>query len=98
MQISTYFPSRRLTRSSNDGNKWANISPTSKSVDWKEAQKHLDTDIWKDILEKNRLIMYEGDSWGVPTFRLVDGDKTFTTWGQDRIWLIEEEIIKRLNK
>ncbi|GIS75964.1 MAG: hypothetical protein CM1200mP12_16830 [Gammaproteobacteria bacterium] len=28
----------------------------------------------------------------------VDGDKTFTTWGQDRIWLIEEEIIKRLNK
>jgi len=67
-------------------------------LDWKEAQKHLDTDIWKDILEKNRLIMYEGDSWGVPTFRLVDGDKTFTTWGQDRIWLIEEEIIKRLNK
>ena len=67
-------------------------------LDWKEAQKHLDTDIWKDILEKNRLIMYEGDSWGVPTFRLIDGDKTFTTWGQDRIWLIEEEIIKRLNK
>ena len=67
-------------------------------LDWKEAQKHLDTDIWKDILEKNRLIMYEGDSWGVPSFRLVDGDKTFTTWGQDRIWLIEEEIIKRLNK
>jgi len=67
-------------------------------LDWKEAQKHLDTDDWKDELEKNRLIMYEGDSWGVPSFRLVDGDKTFTTWGQDRIWLIEEEIIKRLNK
>ena len=67
-------------------------------LDWTEAQKHLDTDDWKDELEKNRLIMYEGDSWGVPSFRLVDGDKTFTTWGQDRIWLIEEEIIKRLNK
>ena len=67
-------------------------------LDWNEAQKHLDTDKWKDELEKNRLIMYEGNSWGVPTFRLVDGDKTFTTWGQDRIWLIEEEIIKRLNK
>ena len=52
----------------------------------------------KDELEKNSVIMYEGDSWGVPSFRLVDGDKTFTTWGQDRIWLIEEEIIKRLNK
>jgi len=67
-------------------------------LDWTEAQKYLDTDDWKDELEKNRLIMYEGDSWGVPSFRLVDGDKTFTTWGQDRIWLIEEEIIKRLNK
>ena len=67
-------------------------------LDWNEAQKHLDTDNWKDELEKNRLIMYEGNSWGVPTFRLVDGEKTFTTWGQDRIWLIEEEIIKRLNK
>ena len=67
-------------------------------LDWMEAQKYLDTDDWKDELEKNRLIMYEGDSWGVPSFRLVDGDKTFTTWGQDRIWLIEEEIIKRLNK
>ena len=67
-------------------------------LDWNEAQKHLDTDNWKDELEKNRLIMYEGNSWGVPTFRLVDGDKTFTTWGQDRIWLIEEEIIKRLSK
>jgi len=66
-------------------------------LDWQEAQKHLDTDNWKDVLEKNRLIMYEGNSWGVPTFRLVDGDKTVTTWGQDRIWLIEEEIIKRLN-
>ena len=67
-------------------------------LDWTEAQKYLDTDDWKDELEKNRLIMYEGDSWGVPSFRLVEGDKTFTTWGQDRIWLIEEEIIKRLNK
>ena len=67
-------------------------------LDWTEAQKYLDTDDWKDELEKNRLIMYEGDSWGVPSFRIVDGDKTFTTWGQDRIWLIEEEIIKRLNK
>ena len=67
-------------------------------LDWEEAQKHLDTGDWKDELEKNRLTMYEGNSWGVPSFRLVDGDKTFTTWGQDRIWLIEEEIIKRLNK
>lgn len=67
-------------------------------LEWKEAQDHLDTDSWKGVLEKNRLTMYEGDSWGVPSFRLVDEYETFTTWGQDRIWLVEEEIINRLNK
>ena len=65
---------------------------------WAEAKKHLDTGNWKEVLEENRLIMYEGYSWGVPSFRLVGGGDTFTTWGQDRIWLIEEEIINRLNK
>ena len=67
-------------------------------LDWKEAQSHLDTDNWKEVLENNRLVMYEGNSWGVPSFRLIDGQETYTTWGQDRIWLIEEEIVKRLNK
>ncbi len=67
-------------------------------LDWKEAQSHLDTDNWKKLLENNRLVMYEGNSWGVPSFRLIDGQETYTTWGQDRIWLIEEEIVKRLNK
>lgn len=65
---------------------------------WAEAKRHLDTGNWKEVLEENRLIMYEGYSWGVPSFRLVGGGDTFTTWGQDRIWLIEEEIINRLNK
>ncbi len=67
-------------------------------LEWSEAEKYLDSDGWKEILEKNRLIMYEGSSWGVPTFRLVDGENSFTTWGQDRIWLVEQEIIKRLNQ
>ncbi len=67
-------------------------------LEWNEAEKHLDSDGWKEILEKNRLIMYEGRSWGVPTFKLVDGENNFTTWGQDRIWLVEEEIIKRLKQ
>tara|TARA_Y100000590_G_scaffold409995_1_gene502655 strand:- start:11798 stop:13102 length:1305 start_codon:yes stop_codon:yes gene_type:complete len=67
-------------------------------LDWIEAKGHLDTDNWKSVLEKNRLTMYEGNSWGVPSFRVIDKDKTFTTWGQDRIWLVEEEIIKCLNK
>ena len=67
-------------------------------LDWKVAEKHLDTDQWHKVLEENRLTMYKGNSWGVPSFRIVDGEDTFTTWGQDRIWLVEEEIIKRLKK
>ncbi|GIS75965.1 MAG: hypothetical protein CM1200mP12_16840 [Gammaproteobacteria bacterium] len=36
-----------------------------------KAPKTPDTDKFgKNELEKNRLIMYEGNSWGVPTFRL----------------------------
>jgi len=66
-------------------------------LDWLEAKKHLDSDDWKEVLENNRLTMYEGDCWGVPSFRIIDGKDSFTTWGQDRIWLLEEEIIKRLN-
>ena len=67
-------------------------------LNWAEAEKYLNSNDWKEILEKNRLIMYEGYSWGVPTFRIVDGEENFTTWGQDRIWLVEDEIIKRLNQ
>ena len=66
-------------------------------LDWLEAKKHLDSDDWKEVLENNRLTMYVGDCWGVPSFRIIDGKDSFTTWGQDRIWLLEEEIIKRLN-
>ena len=67
-------------------------------LEWAEAEKHLDTDHWKIVLEENRLTMYKGNSWGVPSFRIVDDGDAFTTWGQDRIWLVEEEIIKRLNR
>ena len=67
-------------------------------LEWAEAKKHLDTDHWKIVLEENRLTMYKGNSWGVPSFRIVDDGDAFTTWGQDRIWLVEEEIIKRLNR
>ena len=49
------------------------------------------------ILENNLQEMYEGNCWGVPSFKLTDKNNKnpFYQWGQDRIWLIEEEIIKR---
>ena len=42
--------------------------------------------------------MYEGNCWGVPSFKITDEnyENPFYQWGQDRLWLIEEEIKKRL--
>ena len=41
--------------------------------------------------------MYAGNCWGVPSFKLIDDDggNPFYVWGQDRMWLIQEEIAKR---
>ena len=43
--------------------------------------------------------MYSGNSWGVPSFKLTNFDNSnpYYQWGQDRIWLIENEIIDRLS-
>lgn len=41
--------------------------------------------------------MFEAGLWGVPSFRiLVDGAPVFSTWGQDRLWLVEIELLKHL--
>ncbi len=44
--------------------------------------------------------MYEGNSWGVPSFKLMDEQKSEvqTIWGQDRIWQIEKYIKERLRR
>lgn len=63
-------------------------------LSWSEAQSHLNDDTWQEKLETNRLKMYNCGIWGVPSFRLLDkdGEEIFATWGQDRLWLIEEMI------
>lgn len=72
----------------------------SLDLNWKEASKELDSNNWKQILEQNRLDMYEGNSWGVPSFKLMDEQKSEvqTIWGQDRIWQIEKYIKERLRR
>ena len=72
----------------------------SLDLNWKEASKELDSNNWKQILEQNRLDMYEGNSWGVPSFKLIDEQKSEvqTIWGQDRIWQIEKYIKERLRR
>ena len=43
--------------------------------------------------------MYTGNCWGgVPSFKITDEDEgnPFDVWGQDRMWLLKEEIFKHL--
>lgn len=58
----------------------------------------LNTKQWKHDLDLNLKDMYSGNCWGVPSFKVTDedGGNPFYAWGQDRIWLIKEEIAKRL--
>lgn len=66
-------------------------------LDWSEAEAELDQPGWETELEVNREQMFAQGLWGVPSFRLL-GDARgpdFCTWGQDRIWRIEQEIRRR---
>ena len=69
------------------------------NLSWDEIKKDLGKKEWKKILDENLKEMYDGNCWGVPSFKVTDenDENPFYQWGQDRIWLIEEEIIKRLN-
>ena len=66
---------------------------------WDKIRVELNTDNWRSILEKNLKDMYSGNSWGVPSFKLTNFDNSnpYYQWGQDRIWLIENEIMDRLS-
>ncbi len=67
-------------------------------LDWSEAQQHLGEGAWEQLLEENRLAMYEAGLWGVPSYRLLNaqGEQVLALWGQDRIWLIAREIQRQL--
>ena len=68
-------------------------------LDWKEVKNDLNTKKWKKVLNDNCEDMYSGNCWGVPSFKVTnsDGSDPFYVWGQDRMWLVKEEIYKRLN-
>lgn len=70
---------------------------SSLKMDWREVKKHLNSKQWKKDLNHNLQEMYAGNCWGVPSFKLTDDDNgnPFYVWGQDRMWLIQEEIAKR---
>lgn len=67
-------------------------------LDWSEAQKVIDSEDWKPMIEANQDEMVDGlGLWGVPSFRLSGpaGEDPIAVWGQDRLWLIAAEIKRR---
>lgn len=69
-------------------------------LSWEAAEKILGNRDWEDEIEANRLAMYDFNSWGVPSFRLLDADgkQALALWGQDRLWLFSREIQRLLQE
>jgi 2-hydroxychromene-2-carboxylate isomerase len=57
-------------------------------LDWNEAKKHLNKQDWHQWTERNMRELSSLGLWGVPCFHYGD----VVTWGQDRLWLIENEM------
>lgn len=67
-------------------------------LDWEEAKIHMGSDDWRAIVADNQDEMIKGMGlWGVPSYRLEGpGDEPpLSVWGQDRLWVITEEIKRR---
>jgi len=69
-------------------------------LSWTEAEAQGVDEGWRQELEANRATMFAAGLWGVPSFRVLGrrGEPDFSTWGQDRIWLVEREIRRRLER
>lgn len=55
-------------------------------LDWSAAQRKLALGIDTKQAEANREALFAAGLWGVPSFR----QGGFTTWGQDRIWMLSQ--------
>ncbi len=59
-------------------------------LDWEVARMALKDEAWRVVAEQNRAELFGLGLWGVPSFRVRD----VAVWGQDRLWAIEEELLK----
>ena len=58
-----------------------------------EQAKALQDESWRAVAEANRADMLARGIWGVPSFRVDEGA---TLWGQDRLWMIEQDLLKAM--
>ena len=69
---------------------------TDIGLDWQQARESMNNSQWEAILEANVNAMLDAGLWGVPSFRVISNSTpTFSCWGQDRLWRVEQEIIDR---
>lgn len=59
-------------------------------LDWQAARAILSHEDWRAEAESNRAEMMDYGIWGVPSFRVGD----CVTWGQDRLWVVENALQK----
>ncbi|MEM8767565.1 MAG: DsbA family protein, partial [Pseudomonadota bacterium] len=66
-------------------------------LDWETLQAARTGTDWEADLEENLQAMLGAGLWGVPSFRVSGGSRSdsFSCWGQDRIWRVEDEIAQR---
>lgn len=58
-----------------------------------DMQTALADESWREVAEANRADMLELGLWGVPSFRVND---QATLWGQDRLWMLEDDLLQAL--
>ena len=56
-------------------------------LDWSEGRGYLDDPAWREEAERNREELFDLGLWGVPSFRVG----SVAAWGQDRLWVLEDE-------
>jgi 2-hydroxychromene-2-carboxylate isomerase len=61
---------------------------------WNEVKHQIETEDWRTIVDSNRQEMFDYDIWGVPSFRVEET----VTWGQDRLWVIENALIDQAKR
>ncbi len=59
-------------------------------LDWGQARLALKDEGWRKTAEQNRTDMFSLGLWGVPSFHVGD----VAVWGQDRLWAVEDELLK----
>ncbi|WP_084419774.1 DsbA family protein [Henriciella litoralis] len=57
-------------------------------LNWDDARPLIGKDHWRAEAEDNRTEMMSLGLWGVPSFRFGE----VATWGQDRLWVIEDAM------